>query len=150
MKDKSGTSNIINSLKYSIYVGIYKGHARHQLYALIDPGVENDFVGRDGWHILNLSDETNTLNETLIGMGSKLITKFDSVNSVKYHNSKVILIGVGGAEYDRKMAQYKYLWNSHHMRSNVSMVEDKSKDVSGSQLFKVGDNSGSWVNIPDK
>ena len=56
MKDKDITSNRIRCLRQAVCVEISKERTRHQPYAVIDTGAEQDIVGIDGWHILHFSD----------------------------------------------------------------------------------------------
>ena len=51
-------------------------------------------------------------------MGITVIPNIDAVTAVKYHNGKVIIVVFGYATYYRKITRYRYLKNSHHMRSS--------------------------------
>ena len=62
-------------------------------------------------------------------MGITVIPNIDAVTAVKYHNGKVIIVVFGYATYYRQITRYRYLKNSHHMRSNEVVVEDKYKDL---------------------
>ena len=44
-------------MKKDIPIGIYVGQKRHQQYAVTDPGVEQELIGRNGWHKIYLSKQ---------------------------------------------------------------------------------------------
>ena len=130
-------------------VGESSGRRTRQAYTVVDTGAVEELVGGIGWHILHVSNKTETLSGALEGMGTRTLPKVDAVTAVEDENGEVILLGVGNATYDRRIAQYESLWNSHHLRFAGIIVDDTSKSHGGEQCIKIK-RGGDWTVIPLK
>ena len=94
------------------------------------------------------SDESEELDGPLVVMGSEVLPKVDAVTAVEDENGEVILLGFGGAAYDRRITQYESLWNSHHMRNNGVDVDDRAENAGGKYHIRIKFDLSKWHTIP--
>lgn len=146
--ERSNSSSRIRMVKKATSIGMSGGRKSHPTYTVIDPGAEQDLIGGTGWHILHFSDQSEPLSGALAGMGTQVLPKVDAVTAMEDKDGRVVLLGFGGVAYDRRITQYESLWNSHHMRSNGTTVDDVAKEVGGTQCMIVKDDGGKFITIP--
>ena len=142
--------NFGRMIRRNLSVGMSTGSAMKQPYAVIDSGAEEDLVGGRGWYIQYISDQTETLNGALSGMGSITLPKVDAITAVNDKRGNVVLLGFGNLSYDRRIAQNESLLNSHHLRRNGVQVNDIAKQHNGKQNIEVSDGQGGILDIPLK
>ena len=78
------------------------GRSRHQPYAVIDPGAEQDRIGGIGCTILHFSNEFEPLTGLLQNMGTTMLPKVDAVTVGTDSNGRTVLLGLGVVVYDKR------------------------------------------------
>ena len=80
-------------------------------------------------------------------MVTSVFPKVDAFMEVRDNNLNIVLLGVGGYAYVRRVTHYESLWKYPHTRTDDSIVYNKAKYVGGSQCFKVKNYKGNLVTI---
>ena len=64
-------------------------------------------------------------------MGSKALPEVDAITAINTTYGEIILIGMGGVAWGKRQEKYESLFNSHHLRSFGTIINDLAKEHGG-------------------
>ena len=71
----------------------------------------------------------------LISMGSKALPRVDAITTIDTTDGETILISMGGVAWDKCQVQHESSFNSHHLRSFGSVINDVAKEHGGGKIL---------------
>ena len=94
---------------------------------VLDSGTEATVAGGGGWTVYSYVNTTGTFGGAMPSMQSCSLPLANVITVVQTEAGKPLLIGLGGAAYDSSPEASEALVNTHHLRDNGVLVDDKAK-----------------------
>ena len=104
---------------------------------VLDSGTEATVAGGGGWTVYSYVNTTGTFGGAMPSMQSCSLPLANVITVVQTEAGKPLLIGLGGAAYDSSPEASEALINTHHLRDNGVLVDDKAKVHGGEQRITV-------------
>ena len=104
---------------------------------VLDSGTEATVAGGGGWVVHSYVNKTGTFGGAMPSMQHCSLPIANLITAVETETGESILIGLGGAAYDNSPEATEALLNTHDLRDNGVIVDDKAKVHGGEQRITV-------------
>ena len=100
---------------------------RNKSKIVLDSGTEATVAGGGGWVVHSYVHKTGTFGGVMSSMQHCSLPIATLITAVETETGESILIGLGGAAYDDSPEATEALLNTHDLRDNGVIVDDKVK-----------------------
>ena len=94
---------------------------------VLDSGTEVTVAGGGGWVVHSCVHKTGTFGGAMPSMQHCSLPIANLITAIETETGESILIGLGGAAYDKSPEATEALLNTHDLRDNGVIVDDKVK-----------------------